>query len=224
MHNTDIFLIFQADLFGEYMFTNGMVRGQDVCKFKLVNIPFCWQVHHSLAGYTDCGVYLMMHMLFYNGKQFDCDLVNKKSRSLYRAEITAILVLSDLNINRPLLLESVDAFEGFKQGLLPGLVLKRKQEDQNRLLRILLGPYEDIYVKTTKSSVLGSRKRLSKKHENNGLDDGLGCSLQCTPRNKSLVLVSKYMREYKKEFEHLLFLRKLALDYCFLTDHTFPPG
>jgi len=201
------------------MCTNGMSKGVDVRTFKLVNIPFKWQVHHSLAGFTDCGVYLMMHMLFYDGKLFNCDLASKESRSLYRAEITAIVVLSDLNKNRTFLLQLVEAFEDGKAALLPGLILQRKQEEQKNLLRTLLGSLQDIAAEMTESSVLGSRKRHLKKQKNGGHDDGLGCTIQCTGRNKTLILVSKYMKEHRKHFEHLLFLRRLVLDYCFLTDY-----
>jgi len=196
-----------------------MPRGEHVQRFNLVNIPFKWQVHYSLAGTTDCGVYVMMHMLFYNGQDFDCDLFSGRSRSLYRAEIVAILLLSDVNKCRSSLLDSVEAFEDRKEALLPGLILKRKEEDEKRLLRLLLGAYENISTKTTPSSVLGSRKRHSKNSAN---DDGLGCTLPLVSCDKSTVLLSKYMKEHKKEFEHVLFLRRLALDYCFLTDHTFP--
>ena len=228
LSNFFLFFSFQADLTSDFLVKKGLRKGADVTNFELVDVMFDWQVHYSEAGVTDCGVYLMMHMMFYDGHLFECELASKSFRALYRAEMVAALVLSDMNICRSELLRKVEAFEEGKESLLPGLILQRKLEEERRLLAILIGDSEGIpddscktiIANSGESSVLGSRKRPSK----NSMSDGLGCTIDCGDECKTLFLVSKYMREHKKPFEDILLLRKEVLDYSFLIDYNLHLG
>ncbi|XP_074299782.1 uncharacterized protein LOC141630949 [Silene latifolia] len=84
-----------CDLMGAYLESKGFVRGSKVAGFKFVNVEFKWQG----TGYSafDCGVYMMIHMLLFNGKLFDCALGEMDVLNLVRAEVVSILILSDHN-------------------------------------------------------------------------------------------------------------------------------
>ncbi|KAK9671728.1 hypothetical protein RND81_12G050800 [Saponaria officinalis] len=118
-------LAHSADLMGIFLNDNNLTKGLEVCKFPLVVVPFNW--HQIDEPNLDCGLFLMLHMLLYCGKAFDCDLGNPQSRILYRAEVAATLMLSDINDLRPQLLLRIEKFENEKQSLLPKLLDLRKQ-------------------------------------------------------------------------------------------------
>lgn len=93
---------------GKYMVLKGYTRGADVNHFKLVNVQFEWQkVGPSL---NNCAIYLMLHMLFYCGNVFECPQLHQSPMTLLRSEVAAILVLSDLNTARGVVLANARAF------------------------------------------------------------------------------------------------------------------
>ncbi|KAK9724595.1 hypothetical protein RND81_05G085600 [Saponaria officinalis] len=114
---------------GEFLVENEVTKGAEIKDFELVNIPLSWQTftHENL----DCGVFTMFHMLFYCGSIFECHLANEDLRTLYRAEIAAILVLSDLNESRNDVLKTLEDFGIEKETTLASLVEKRKQAEQS---------------------------------------------------------------------------------------------
>ncbi|XP_074265720.1 uncharacterized protein LOC141588164 [Silene latifolia] len=74
-----------ANIMGKYLVSKGLSKGAKVSGFKIVNIEFSWQGQ----GYSrnDCGVFMMLHMMFYRGSPFQCDLGKEDAMSLYRLEI-----------------------------------------------------------------------------------------------------------------------------------------
>ncbi|KAK9725160.1 hypothetical protein RND81_05G126400 [Saponaria officinalis] len=100
---------FVADMMGDYMVSKGISKGEKVRGFPLVNMQFTWQgAAHSR---NDCGVYTMLHMLLYCGDLFECfDPLELDRMQLYRAEIAATLVLSDINIVREAVLSCSSSF------------------------------------------------------------------------------------------------------------------
>jgi len=224
---------------GCYLCQKGVLQGREVSRFEMVNIPFKWQEDVSTAGKTDCAVYMMLHMLFYCGDLFDCDLSNIGSRNLYRTEIAATLVLSDINSCREELLTKVTEFEKAKEVSLPIILDERKLVDEEKARRLSSvirndgdkcesSPLDDYFSppirnekesqSSTERTVLGSRKRGARK--NNG--DGMGCLIDCAAVNDSGPAVSTFMRTNNYIFKKILPLRRLLLDYCFLDDHDFP--
>ncbi|KAK9740060.1 hypothetical protein RND81_03G008100 [Saponaria officinalis] len=118
-------ILMNTDLMGIFLNDNNLTKGLEVCKFPLLVVPFNW--HQIDEPNLDCGLFLMLHMLLYCGKASDCDLGNPQSRILYRAEVAATLMLSDINDLRPQLLLRIEKFENEKQSLLPKLLDLRKQ-------------------------------------------------------------------------------------------------
>ncbi|KAK9665423.1 hypothetical protein RND81_14G111800 [Saponaria officinalis] len=100
---------FVADMMGDYMVSKGISKGEKVRGFPLVNMQFTWQgAAHSR---NDCGVYTMLHMLLYCGDLFECfDPLELDRMQLYRAEIAATLVLSDINNVREAVLSCSSSF------------------------------------------------------------------------------------------------------------------
>lgn len=224
---------------GCYLCHKGVAKAKEVSQFEMVNVPFKWQEDVFDAGKTDCAIYMMLHMLFYCGDLFDCDLSNIDSRNLYRAEIAATLLLSDINSSREDLLSKVTEFEKQKEASLPIILEERKLVDEEKARRLSFvitnggdkcesSPLDDNFnspVRNEKQSqssiertVLGSRKRGARK--NNG--DGMGCLIDCNAVNDSGPAVSMFMRTNNSFFKKILPLRRQVLDYCFLDDHDFP--
>lgn len=104
---------------------NNIEKGHEVTDYDLKIPLFKWR---SEEPNNDCGCFMMMHMMFFVGDTFNADLAGKERRVLYRAEILATLVLSDMNGSRNELLEAVDGFKKNKAELLPLLVEERKRK------------------------------------------------------------------------------------------------
>ncbi|XP_074288238.1 uncharacterized protein LOC141613403 [Silene latifolia] len=113
-----------VEIFGSYLVEKGFERGSEVRNFKFVNVAFGWKSEGSQN--LDCGVFVMIHMMFYAGKLFKSELHDALKRIIYRAEIAAILVLANINKIRKKLLDLVDDFTKTKAPLLPVLLEKRR--------------------------------------------------------------------------------------------------
>ncbi|KAK9741368.1 hypothetical protein RND81_03G100500 [Saponaria officinalis] len=213
-----------ADIFGRYLTENGVKKGEMVNRFEIRNVPFNWQCK-ELFDNLDCGVFMMLHMLFYVGKLFNCGLGNATSRIVYRAEILAILVMSELNSTGQELLDKVEKIRNQREALLPLLVEQRRKsaEDGTKKKGVEdedawstpAGKQQNNYddcVKTPKS-VLGSRV--------NGTSDGIGCTLYCGEAAPKSLVVSRFMRSNQSLFSLILSTRKEVADYCFLDDYIF---
>ncbi|KAK9750248.1 hypothetical protein RND81_02G182000 [Saponaria officinalis] len=118
-----------ANIMGAFLVDNEVMKGAEIKDFELVKILFSWQTftHENL----DCGVFTMFHMLFYCGSLFECHLANEDLRALYRAEIAAILVLSDLIESRYDVLKILKHFGIEKEKTVASLVEKMKQAEQS---------------------------------------------------------------------------------------------
>jgi hypothetical protein len=111
-------------MFGQYLTEKGLERGRDVAGFKMVNVEFRWQ--SEARDDVDCGCFLMFHMLFYRGMVFHCDLWDRESRILYRAELLAILLMSPYNESKPDLMDRLEKFNQHKEAILPLLFQARR--------------------------------------------------------------------------------------------------
>ncbi|XP_074278010.1 uncharacterized protein LOC141601615 [Silene latifolia] len=114
-------------LMSDFLVQKGVARGGEVKDYKIVNVPFTWQT--AAIENLDCGVYTMLHMLFYRGTVFDCDLGNSDSRALYQAEIAVLLVLSDMNDSREDVLKTLEELNKTRKETLSVLEEKQRIED-----------------------------------------------------------------------------------------------
>ncbi|KAK9723965.1 hypothetical protein RND81_05G037600 [Saponaria officinalis] len=118
-----------ANTFADYLCSKGNRSALRSRIYPMENVPFHWQ---SDDINLDCGLFMMFHMLFFVGELFECDLHDKKKRELYRAEVAATLVLSDMNENRTEFLEKVKGLEEIKATLLPKLLRNRERRKQRK--------------------------------------------------------------------------------------------
>lgn len=148
----------------------------------------------------DCGVFMMFHMLFYDGKVFDSELHDKSKRILYRAEIAATLVLSDYNECRAEMLQSSALFSEKKQhSKNPKTPTTSKSDGKKAACVTVLGS-----PKTSKS-------------------DGLGSTLDFGNPTETVLLISRFLRSNQPMFSKMMPLRKRVVDYCLVDDCDLPP-
>ncbi|KAH9612315.1 hypothetical protein KSS87_022773, partial [Heliosperma pusillum] len=204
-----------ANTYVEYLVSKGTENAVKVKEFMMINVPFdCQTREHNL----DCGVFMMFHMMFFDGDIFDCELYNVQKRDLYRGEIAATLILSDFNGNRSEVLERVTRHNEMQVNLLPKLLSKRerikKKKTKGRAGKKNVQT-PDLKIKDMMedgpASVVGSSRR--------GKSDGLGCTFNCGMADDKLLLVSKFMRANQALFAKMLSKRKEVLDYCLSDDH-----
>ncbi|KAH9627333.1 hypothetical protein KSS87_006501 [Heliosperma pusillum] len=204
-----------ANTYAEYLVSKGTENAVKVRKFMMINVPFDWQTReHNL----DCGVFMMFHMMFFDGDIFDCELYNVEKRDLYRGEIAATLILSDFNGNRSEVLERVTRHNEMKVKLLPKLLSKRERINKKKTKgragkKNVQTPDSKIkdMVEDGPASVVGRSRR--------GKSYGLGCTFNCGMADDKVLLVSKFMRANQALFAKMLSTRKEVLDYCLLDDH-----
>ena len=222
--------LYQAVIVGRYIANRGVLKGENVKLFPFVNVPFPWQLPSDYAVENDCGVYMMLHMLFFVGDLFGCGLVDQNCRDLYRAEIAAILILSDLNESRGKILDKVKELKEQKELLLPQFVERRKvvfdrQGKESVAVEENVGerPLNEAEEENVDVSglricpitIFGSRIRGGDGRKS----DGLGCTIDCGDSNSNILVVSNFLREKQMEFEKTAYLRKQVIDYCFVDGH-----
>lgn len=95
----------------------------------MTNVEFDWQ---TTEEDLDCGVFMMFHMLFFVGDTFRCQLYSEKHRDIFRGEIAATLVLSDLNQNRSEILEEVNQLNERKATLITKLTEQRGKKKKKK--------------------------------------------------------------------------------------------
>ncbi|KAH9612248.1 hypothetical protein KSS87_013679, partial [Heliosperma pusillum] len=204
-----------ANTYAEYLVSKGTKNVEKVKEFMMINVPFDWQTREQAL---DCGVFMMLHMMFFYGDIFDCELYNVQKRDLYRGEVAATLILSDFNGDRSEVLERVTRHNEMKGNLLPKLLSKRERIKKKktkgragkRNVQTLDSKIKDM-VEDGSASVVGSSRR--------GKSDGLGCTFNCCMADDKVLLVSKFMRANQALFAKMLSTRKEVLDYCLLDDH-----
>lgn len=204
---------------GKYLVSKGIEKGAKVSEFKLVNVAFRWQG----VGYNanDCGVYLMLHMLLYCGSPFDCRLGEIDTNDLSRAEIAAILILSDLNKCRDDVLSRVASFrEQIKKTAHsyktpPQKIDPKRNIDDEAECEVTYKRQRRSSTIDEPLSVLSSRRR--------GKGDGLGSSLDFGKiSGTDTLVVSNFLRNNQTLFKNVRDLRKHVADYCFLDDNGMP--
>ncbi|KAK9715502.1 hypothetical protein RND81_06G169000 [Saponaria officinalis] len=199
--------------FGSYLQMNDIEKDEKVRTFPIVNREFKWQ---STDENLDCGLFMMIHMMFYYGRIFDCDLKDEKKRELYRAEVAPILIMSDYKENRDETMKTINKFSEQKESLELNIFEEREErsEGADATKEGEVTPKSKIQGKeSSPTSVLGSRRR--------GESDGLGCTYDCGLADDKVLVVSKFMRANQALCSNLLRLRKEVVDYCLLDDHTF---
>ncbi|XP_074298972.1 uncharacterized protein LOC141629961 [Silene latifolia] len=215
-----------ANIMGKYLVSKGLSKGAKVSGFKIVNIEFSWQGQ----GYSrnDCGVFMMLHMMFYRGSPFECDLGKEDAMSLYRAEIAATLVLCDINSIREDILTRVGFFK-----TTAGHPLTRKLNAVKRKTDGDIGPESTKRARVTESEKpvmvvtpvamrIPSGQALSAvKSHPRGKGDGLGCSLDCGRGGLNTNVVSKLLRGNQALIKDIKIKRKHVANYCLLDDHTY---
>ncbi|XP_074313893.1 uncharacterized protein LOC141649091 [Silene latifolia] len=220
-----------VEIFGSYLVEKGFERGSEVRNFKFVNVAFGWKSEGSQN--LDCGVFVMIHMMFYAGKLFKSELHDALKRIIYRAEIAAILVLANINKIRKKLLDLVDDFTKTKAPLLPVLLEKRRlaeleaaraEADALEALRVMAeepddgvgtpGPRKKSMPGTPMSAGMIRSGRGSRPNS-----DGLGCSINCGKADTNLLVVSKVMRANSRYTRAMPSKKKQVVDYCFLDDY-----
>uniref|UniRef100_A0A803N5A7 Uncharacterized protein n=1 Tax=Chenopodium quinoa TaxID=63459 RepID=A0A803N5A7_CHEQI len=83
-------------------------KAEDRLSYDFNDVMFSWKS----SKYTlDCSVFMMVHMLCFNGEKFDADLDLANRRKVYRPQICAALILSDINRERDAILERVSKFK-----------------------------------------------------------------------------------------------------------------
>ncbi|KAH9608229.1 hypothetical protein KSS87_012620, partial [Heliosperma pusillum] len=204
-----------ANTYAEYLVSKGTKNAVKVKEFMMINVPFDWQTREQDL---DCGVFMMFHMMFFDGDIFYCELYNVQKRDLYRGEVAVTLILSDFNGNRSEVLERVTRHNEMKGKLLPKLLSKRerikKKKTKGRAgVKNVQTPDSKIkdMVEDGSASVVGSSRP--------GKSDGLGCTFNCGMGDDKVLLVSKFMRANQTLFAKMLSTRKEVLDYCLLDDH-----
>ena len=210
---------------GEFLITMGLGKGAFVTDFGFENVKLKWKA--KKGHNNDCGVFVMIHQLLYCGEPFECDLGRADSRALYRGEISACLIMCELNNYRSDVLEGVKKFALFKA---EKATVKRKSDcvvvSANKRIKTekiesphtpktpTVPPSPRQNLRSAEKSALGGSRLRGKD------DDGLGWCLVGMPSTRSIV-VSQYLRASLTNIQNMSILRKDVADYLFLNDHTF---
>ncbi|XP_074290740.1 uncharacterized protein LOC141617442 [Silene latifolia] len=233
---------------GAYLESKGFVRGSKVAGFKFVNVEFKWQG----TGYSafDCGVYMMIHMLLFNGKLFDCALGEMDVLNLVRAEVVSILILSDHNKVRESVRSRITQFrDKYGQGLNPlenlvsNVAQKRSLDDEEEITyskrpRVAVPPpkrvegspvVNPVAIQAESSPAVvqasaqssGSQPLSAVRSRPRGGGDGLGCSIDCGAAGTQTLVVSTFLRNNQSLVRGIRSRRKHAVDYCLLDDYNF---
>ncbi|XP_074290718.1 uncharacterized protein LOC141617419 [Silene latifolia] len=223
-----------ANIMGKMLSEMQIAKGSKVESFPLQNVKFKWQ---SIAKNVDCGVFMMMHMAFYTGKVFDSELGDERKRMLYRAEICAILVLSDLNQVRKEVQGRISKFRNEREQLKEKLLQKRrleekkeKKEEEKKEEEKTKKPQEkqkeeepkqprvkSVAYKRSPRAIGEDEEIIFKFHK----DDAMGCSLGHGEIDGDIFLVSEFMRANQKLLSSTTNLRRHVLDYAFMDDIDF---
>ncbi|XP_074282592.1 uncharacterized protein LOC141607130 [Silene latifolia] len=228
-----------ANIMGKMLLEMQIAKGSKVESFPLKNVKFKWQ---STAKNVDCGVFMMMHMAFYTGKVFDSELGDERKRMLYRAEICAILVLSDLNQVRKEVQGRISKFRNEREQLKEKLLQKRRLEEKKEKKEEEKKEEEKKEEEKTKKPQEKQKgeepkqqrvKSVAYKHSPRTIgedeeiifkfhkDDVMGCSLGDGEINGDIFLVSEFMRANQKLLSSTTNLRRHVLDYAFMDDIDF---
>ncbi|XP_074293267.1 uncharacterized protein LOC141620244 [Silene latifolia] len=117
-----------AEHMSDYLAKKNVERADDIITFDVVNINFPWQ--KTEMNNTESGNFLMMHMIQYEGVMFEANLNQKVYRRYYWLEMTAALLLADINENRTPLIEKVKEFSDGKDEIWKTLKQQRKNNEK----------------------------------------------------------------------------------------------
>ncbi|KAH9602733.1 hypothetical protein KSS87_019999, partial [Heliosperma pusillum] len=177
----------------------------------------------------------MIHMLLFCGEPFDCDLGTIMHTGLYRAEIAATLILSDINNVRKEVMSRVSDFTAAKAELASqmsgagksGITISLKRSSGTELARTpdkrmrSTDTMEEADVTAVPIRSAGSLNDTCVRSRRRGRGDGLGCTLQCGDVEENVLLVARSLRLNLTLLKNVQTLRKHVVDYCFLDDWNY---
>ncbi|KAH9612028.1 hypothetical protein KSS87_013151 [Heliosperma pusillum] len=109
----------------DYLEANGVCRGSEIILFEHRQIKFPWQ--SSSPNLPESGLITMMHMMMYDGNPFDHeDLRRKINRRYFVVQLTAALILADINTIRDEVVGKVNQFLVEKDDIWTRVHAKRK--------------------------------------------------------------------------------------------------
>ncbi|KAH9617699.1 hypothetical protein KSS87_023790 [Heliosperma pusillum] len=172
----------------------------------------------------------MIHMLLFCGEPFDCDLGTMMHTGLYRAELAATLILSDINNVREEVMSRVSDFTAAKAVLASqmsgagksGIMISLKRSAGTELARTpdkrmrSTDTMEEGDVTVVPIQSAGSLNDTCVRSRRCGRGDGLGCTLQCGDVEENVLLVARSLRLNLTLLKNVQTLRKHVVDYCFL--------
>ncbi|KAH9615863.1 hypothetical protein KSS87_020120 [Heliosperma pusillum] len=177
----------------------------------------------------------MNHMLLFCGEPFECDLGTMMHYGLYRAEIAATLILSDINNVREEVMSRVSDFTAAKAVLASqisgagksGIMISLKRSAGTQLAR---PPHKrmrslDTMVESDVMAVpirsAGSMNDTCVLSRRRGRGDGFWCTLHCGDVDGNVLLVVGSLRLNLSLLKNVQTLRKHVVDYCFLDDWNY---
>ncbi|KAH9612410.1 hypothetical protein KSS87_011167 [Heliosperma pusillum] len=177
----------------------------------------------------------MIHMLLFCGEPFDCDLCTMMHTGLYRAEIAAIFILSDINNVREEVMSRVSDFTAAKAVLASqmsgagksGIMISLKRSVGTELARTpdkrmrSTDTMQEADVTAVPILSAGSLNDTCVRSRRRGRGDGLGCTLQCGDVEENVLLVVRSLRLNLTLLKNVQTLRKHVVDYCFLDDWNY---
>ncbi|KAH9617932.1 hypothetical protein KSS87_007990 [Heliosperma pusillum] len=177
----------------------------------------------------------MIHMLLFCGEPFDCDLGTMMHTGLYRAEIAATLILSDINNVREEVMSRVSDFTAAKAVLASqmsgagksGIMISLKRSAGTELAHTpdkrmrSTDTMEEADVTAVPIRSAGSLNDTCVHSRRRGRGDGLGCTLQCGDVEENVLLVARSLRLNLTLLKNIQTLRKHVVDYCFLDDWNY---
>ncbi|XP_074312568.1 uncharacterized protein LOC141648041 [Silene latifolia] len=205
-----------ANIMGKMLLEMQIAKGSKVESFPLKNVKFKWRAlqKRGLWGFHDDA-----HG-FLHGKVFDSELGDERKRMLYRAEICAILVLSDLNQGTKRKSHKKRRLEEKKE----------KKEEEKKEEEKTKKPQEkqkgeepkqprvkSVAYKHSPRAIGEDEEIIFKFHK----DDVMGCSLGDGEIDGDIFLVSEFMRANQKLLSSTTNLRRHVLDYAFMDDIDF---
>ncbi|KAH9624590.1 hypothetical protein KSS87_013357 [Heliosperma pusillum] len=137
----------------DYLEAKGVCRGSEMISFEHCQIKFPWQ--SSSPNMPVSGLFTMMHMLMYDGNPFDHeDLRRKINRRYLVVQMTAALILADINIIRDEIVGMVNQFLVEKDDIWTRVHAQRKirkwafflWRTRRDILLLYIGTFASMYL------------------------------------------------------------------------------
>lgn len=117
----------------DYLESKGVEKATFIVGFEVVQIEFDWQLYDD--NDLESGCFLLMNMACYDGDVYESDLRSKINRRTYVAQISAALILADINEYRTRVLERVEKFVSKRTTLWNFLKNKRHYQRKEKQIK-----------------------------------------------------------------------------------------